>query len=91
MRIPSNKVCDIERFAYSELEEIYNRNEIRTLLQILFEHFLGWSVAHFLISKNKTLFHGIKIFLVISKFKDRYFFISKIIMKVKSTHSDRIV
>lgn len=55
MRIPSNKVCDIERFAYSELEEIYNRNEIKTLLQMLFEHFLGWSMAHFLISKNKTI------------------------------------
>ncbi len=55
MRIPSNKVCDIERFAYKELEGIYNRNEIRTMLQMLFGHFLGWSVAHLLISKNKTI------------------------------------
>lgn len=55
MRIPSNKVCDIERFAYRELEGIYNRNEIRTLLQMMFEHFLGWSVAHLLISKNATI------------------------------------
>ena len=55
MRIPSNKVCDIERFAYRELENIYNRNEIRTLLQMMFEHFLGWSVAHLLISKNATI------------------------------------
>ncbi|MBR7167975.1 MAG: peptide chain release factor N(5)-glutamine methyltransferase [Bacteroidales bacterium] len=55
MRIPSNKVCDIERFAYQELEGIYSRNEIRTLLQMLFEHFLGWSMAHFLISKNRTI------------------------------------
>ncbi len=55
MRIPSNKVCDIERFAYRELEDIYNRNEIRTLLQMMFEHFLGWSVAHLLISKNATI------------------------------------
>lgn len=55
MRIPSNKVCDIERFAYRELEGIYNRNEIRTLLQMMFEHFLGWSVAHLLVSKNATI------------------------------------
>lgn len=55
MRIPSNKVCDIERFAYRELEDIYNRNEIRTLLQMMFEHFLGWSVAHLLVSKNATI------------------------------------
>lgn len=55
MRIPSNKVCDIERFAYRELEDIYNRNEIRTLLQMMFEHFLGWSVAHLLVSKNRTI------------------------------------
>lgn len=55
MRIPSNKVCDIERFAYQELEGIYNKNEIRTLLQMLFEHFLGWNVARLLISKNRTI------------------------------------
>ena len=55
MRIPSNKVCDIERFAYQELSYIYSRNEIRTLLQMLFEHILGWNVAHLLISKNKTI------------------------------------
>ena len=55
MRIPSNKVCDIERFAYQELEDIYNKNEIRTLLQMLFEHFLGWNVARLLISKNRTI------------------------------------
>lgn len=55
MRIPSNKVCDIERFAYSELAELYSRSEIRNLLQILFEHFLGWSVAHLLVCKNKTI------------------------------------
>lgn len=55
MRIPSNKVCDIERFAYSELEGIYSRNEIKCFLQMLFEHFLGWSVAHLLISKNETI------------------------------------
>ena len=55
MRIPSNKVCDIERFAYSELSNLYSRNEIRCYLQMLFEHFLGWSMAHFLISKSKTI------------------------------------
>ena len=55
MRIPSNKVCDIERFAYKELEGIYNRNEIRTLLQMLFEHILGWSVVRLLVSKNATV------------------------------------
>lgn len=55
MRIPSNKVCDIERFAYRELEGIYSRNEIRTLLQMLFGHILGWSVVRLLVSKNTTI------------------------------------
>lgn len=55
MRIPSNKVCDIERFAYQELENLYPKSEIKTFILMLFEHFLGWNTAHFLAFKNSTI------------------------------------
>ena len=55
MRIPSNKVCDIERFAYQELENLYPKSEIKTFVLMLFEHFLGWNTAHFLAFKNSTI------------------------------------
>lgn len=55
MRIPSNKVCDIERFAHAELETLYPKNEIRTMMQMLFEHYLGWNTAHLLSHRNSTI------------------------------------
>ncbi len=55
MRIPSNKVCDIERFIYQELRALYSHNEIRNFIFILFEHFLGWDTGRFLISRQNTI------------------------------------
>lgn len=55
MKIASNRICDIERFAYSELQEVYSADEIRNLLRIIFEEYLGWDLTTWLISKQKTI------------------------------------
>lgn len=55
MRIASNRICDIERFAYSELQEVYSSDEIRNLLRIIFEEYLGWDLTTWLFSKQKTI------------------------------------
>ena len=55
MRIPSNRICDIERFAYAELEDIYPQEEIRGFLRLLFEEYLGWDLTTWLLSKQKTI------------------------------------
>ncbi|MBO7541852.1 MAG: HemK family protein methyltransferase, partial [Bacteroidales bacterium] len=55
MRIASNRICDIERFAYSELLEVYSADEIRNLLRIIFEEYLGWDLTTWLLSKQKTI------------------------------------
>ena len=55
MRIASNRICDIERFAYSELKEVYHSDEIRNLLRNIFEEYLGWDLTTWLLSKQKTI------------------------------------
>lgn len=55
MRIPSNRICDIERFAYAELEGLYPKGEIRCFLGMLFEEYLGWDRVTWLTSKDKTI------------------------------------
>lgn len=55
MRIASNRICDIERFAYAELEGIYPQEEIRGFLRLLFEEYLGWDLTTWLLSKQKTI------------------------------------
>ncbi len=55
MRIASNRICDIERFAYSELQQAYSTDEIRNLLRIMFEEYLGWDLTTWLLSKQKTI------------------------------------
>lgn len=55
MRIASNRICDIERFAYAELEGIYPQEEIRGFLRLLFEEYLGWDITTWLLSKQKTI------------------------------------
>ena len=55
MRIASNRICDIERFVYSELQEVYSADEIRNLLRIIFEEYLGWDLTTWLLSKQKTI------------------------------------
>lgn len=55
MRIASNRICDIERFAYAELEGIYPQEEIRGFLRLMFEEYLGWDLTTWLLSKQKTI------------------------------------
>lgn len=45
MRIPSNKVQDILRFAQNELEEIYTKEEIRQMTNILITHYSGFPLT----------------------------------------------
>ncbi|MBQ3617532.1 MAG: peptide chain release factor N(5)-glutamine methyltransferase, partial [Bacteroidales bacterium] len=71
MRIASNRICDIERFAYSELKEVYPSDEIRNLLRIIFEEYLGWNLTTWLLSKQKTINQSdlLKIYLAIKDLK----------------------
>lgn len=55
MHIPSNRVGDILRYMRSELAELYDDGEIRTMGQMLFEEYLGWDTAKLLISKAETI------------------------------------
>lgn len=48
MRIPSNKVQDIVRFAHSELDDIYGKEEVRAMVYRLLEHFAGLSITKIL-------------------------------------------
>lgn len=71
MRIASNRICDIERFAYSELKEVYPSDEIRNLLRIIFEEYLGWNLTTWLLSKQKTINQSdlLKIYFAIKDLK----------------------
>ena len=71
MRIASNRICDIERFAYSELKEVYPSDEIRNLLRIIFEEYLGWDLTTWLLSKQKTINQSdlLKIYFAIKDLK----------------------
>lgn len=55
MHIPSNKVRDIERYFHSELSGLYPEGEIAMFVTMLFEAFLGWSKAQFLLHRDETI------------------------------------
>ena len=55
MRIPSNKVRDIERYCFLELATLYDEREIRQMVYMLFEAYLGWDMAQFLMHRNGTI------------------------------------
>ena len=55
MRIPSNKVRDIERYFHAELADKYPDGEISSFLLILFEAFMGWDRAHLLLHRDDTV------------------------------------
>ena len=55
MRIPSNKVADIFRFAHSELEDLYSKEEVESLMFIFFEEYLGWNKAKVLSDREKNI------------------------------------
>lgn len=55
LHIPSNKVCDIERYFYSELDSLYEPGEIRQFVLMLFEAYLGWDQVRFLLNRQSTI------------------------------------
>ena len=55
MRIPSNRVRDIERYMHGELDALYGEEEVRVFVGMLFEAFLGWDRAHLLLHREGTI------------------------------------
>ena len=55
MRIPSNQYQAVMRFALSELKEIYPEDEIKAMLFILFDEFLGMQKAQYFINLDKGM------------------------------------
>ena len=55
MRIPSNRVRDIERYYHDELAGLYPDREIGAFVDILFEAYLGWNKAQLLLHRNDTV------------------------------------
>ena len=55
MRFPSNRVRDIERFFHTDLHDYYPDGEIGMFVGILFEEYLGWDKAHFLLNRDATI------------------------------------
>ena len=48
MKISSNKLKDIIDFAYQELESLYEKNEIRSMIYSIIEHFTGYDLMKIL-------------------------------------------
>lgn len=55
MRIPSNRIKDIKRFAINELKDIYSENEIKIMISQLISHFTSFDNIQQLISEDKTV------------------------------------
>ena len=55
MHIPSNKVRDIERYCFLELGNLYDEREIRQMIYMLFEAYLGWDMVQFLMHRGDTI------------------------------------
>lgn len=55
MRIPSNRVRDIERYFLSELKPYYPEPEIRQFVRMLFQHIMGWDTVHFMLNRESTI------------------------------------
>ena len=55
LRIPSNRVRDIERYMHAELDTLYGAGEVRAFVAMLFEAFLGWDRAHLLLHSDATI------------------------------------
>ena len=53
MRISSNKVKDIIEFAYQELESLYEKNEIRSMIYSIIEHFTNYDLMKILTYKDE--------------------------------------
>jgi release factor glutamine methyltransferase len=55
MRIPSNRVRDIERYFHTTLADLYPDREIGVFVDILFDAYLGWNKAQLLLHRDDTI------------------------------------
>ena len=55
MRIPSNKVADIFRFAHAELGALYAEKEVESMMFLFCNEFLGWSKAITLSNREQNI------------------------------------
>lgn len=55
MRVKSNKIKDIVSYAYDELKNTYNKEEIKSLVFILFQEFANINSAYVLAFEDKTI------------------------------------
>lgn len=55
MPIPSNRVCDIERYGIAQLTPAYGEGEAQQLTRMLFEAYLGWSLAQLLLHRQECI------------------------------------
>ena len=53
MKISSNKLKDIIDFAYQELESLYGKDEIRSMIYSIIEHFTGYDLMKILTYKDE--------------------------------------
>ncbi len=53
MKISSNKLKDIIDFAYQELESLYEKDEIRSMIYSIIEHFTGYDLMKILTYKDE--------------------------------------
>jgi len=73
MRIASNKVEDIIKFAYQELEGIYSKTEIRQMINTLITHFCNISLTSILAFKEQTVLESelLKLNFAIKELKNQ--------------------
>jgi methylase of polypeptide subunit release factors len=55
MRVKSNKIKDIVSYAYDELKSTYDKEEIKSLVFILFQQFANLNSAFVLAFQEKTI------------------------------------
>ena len=53
IKISSNKLKDIIDFAYQELESLYEKDEIRSMIYSIIEHFTGYDLMKILTYKDE--------------------------------------
>lgn len=55
IRFGSNRVGDIERLFHEELDGIYGDGEVRMMVRMLFEAWMGWGLAELLAKRGETI------------------------------------
>ena len=55
MHIASNRVRDIERYCHQELDELYGASEVKAMVRMLYEAFVGWDMAMLLSRREETV------------------------------------